>query len=200
LNRGDTMEHVRRAVGICDEFELSYDIDHMFGLPDESPADHAEAARFYSGLKFLNRLKCFRLTYFPNLGITEIGRDRGILDEADIEDIRAGHVGDFFHVDSVQDAELRQLNQSAQVLYKILPLLSPRQLEYLLTNERYRKLRRIPGLLVVLSQILVAIKNRDYRFLLYLKYYPLRIRRALFSGRDALAGDAPTMLGAEAQL
>ncbi len=52
LNRGDTMEHVRQAVRICDEFELSYDIDHMFGLPDESPADHADAARFYSSLKY----------------------------------------------------------------------------------------------------------------------------------------------------
>ncbi|MGD8237815.1 MAG: radical SAM protein [Armatimonadota bacterium] len=200
LNRGDTMEHVRRAVGICDELDLSYDIDHMFGLPDESPVDHADAARFYLGLKCLNRLKCHRLTYFPNLRITEIGRDRGILDEGDIEDIRTGRVGDFFHVDSVQDEELRRLNESIQVLFKMLPLLSPRRLEYLLAHERHRKLRRIPGLLVALAQILVAIKNRDYRFLLYLKYYPLRIRRAVFSGRDALTGDAPALLATEPQL
>jgi hypothetical protein len=198
LNRGDTMAQVRRAAQICDEYGLSYDIDHMFGLPDESPDDHADGARFYSGLRCLNRLKCHRLTYFPNLRITEIARERGILDDVDVADIRAGRVGDFFHESSVHDEKLAPVNESVQVLYKILPLLSPGRLEYLLAKGRYMKLRRAPGPLVVLAQILVALKSRDYRFLLYLKYYPLRIRRAIFSGRDALTGDAPTRLATEA--
>ncbi len=84
------------------------------------------------------------------------------------------------------------------MLFKVLPLLSPRRLERLLADQRYQKLRRIPGFLVVLAQILVALNNKDYRFLVYLKYYPLRIRRAIFSGRDALTGDAPILSGAEA--
>jgi len=197
LSRGDTMENVRRAVAICDELGIAYDIDHMFGLPDETEPDHLDAARFYSGLKCLNRLKCHNLTYFPNLRITDIAHQRGILDEEDLEDIRTGQVGDFFHVDSIGDEELRRLNRSVQVLYKILPLLPPRWLEYLLADGRHRKLRRIPGPLVVLAQILVAIKNRDYRYLVYLKYYPLRIRRTIFSGRDALTGHPPAPAGAE---
>jgi hypothetical protein len=48
---------------------------------------------------------------------------------------------------------------------------------WLTEKRRWRHVRRIPGPLIVLAQILGAVRGRDYRFWLYIKYYLLRLRR-----------------------
>jgi len=179
LNRRETNAHNARAFRICDRLGLRYDIDHIFGLPGETEADHVFAARFYSRLRRLNRLKCHNLTCFPRTPIVEAARRMGQVSEDDVRDMEHGRTGDFFHVDEIRDKEARRLKASFVVLYKVLPLLSPAVVERILRRRWYRWLHLVPAPLVIALQVVNAFRARDYRFSLYVRYYLLRLRRAL---------------------
>jgi hypothetical protein len=178
LNRPERNQDSMNAFEICDSYGIRYDLDHMFGLPEEQEEDHIFASQVYGNLRYLNRIKCHNLNYFPMLPITALANEKGILSSADVLGICAGEEGgDFFHKDSVRDHERRKSNQSYQTLFKFLPLLRPRQISFLLTHNLVRKLYLMPKPVVIFLQILVAIRGGDYRFLLYTKYYYLRIKR-----------------------
>ena len=99
----------------------------MFGLPGEKINDFEQAAEFYSRLKYLNRIKCHTLTYFPNLPIVDIARKRGVLTEEDVDNIFSGQRRDnFFHPCPEKDSDKQKVMRNFQVFYKILPLLPKR--------------------------------------------------------------------------
>ncbi|MFP4445110.1 MAG: hypothetical protein ACLFPD_02535, partial [Desulfosudaceae bacterium] len=79
----------------------------------------------------------------------------------------------------IQDHELGQAKDAFSKLYKLLPLFPPALTRWLCDRRRYERLRFLPSFLVILGQLLVAAKGRDYRYVIYLKYYPLRMRRAI---------------------
>jgi anaerobic magnesium-protoporphyrin IX monomethyl ester cyclase len=176
LNRRETNRHNARAFRFLDDLGISYDVDHIFGLPHESPADHAYAARFYSRWRHLNRIKCHNLTYFPTLGIVDLARREGLLTEADVAAIRRGEVGDFFHERRVGRERQRAFEEDYQVFFKLLGLFRPRTVERILRRGWVRCFGRLPGWLILFGQALIALRHRDYRFLVYLKYYPVRLR------------------------
>ncbi|HPQ68552.1 MAG TPA: radical SAM protein [bacterium] len=177
LQRSESNEEAERAFRLCDRYKLRYDIDHIFGLPEESVADFEFAARFYRSLTYLNRIKCHNLTYFPATPIIDAARERGMLSERNVRDIDEGRTGDFFHEYTFFDDEQRAQADAFRKLYKFLPLLPRRFVDWLTENRRWRHIRKIPGPLIILAQILGAVRGRDYRFWLYIKYYLLRLRR-----------------------
>jgi len=177
LNRPESNQDSKNAFKICDTYGISYDIDHMFGLPGEKEEDHLDAARIYGRLKHLNRVKCHNLNYFPKLAITSLAENKGILSSSDVQIISAGGEGvDFFHVDPLKETEWRRINKSYQTLYKFLPLLTPAQINFIFKHKLQRKLYRLPYPVVVFLQILVAVRGKDYRFILYVRYYYWRIK------------------------
>ncbi|MFH1996768.1 MAG: radical SAM protein, partial [Candidatus Omnitrophota bacterium] len=180
LHRNETNKRALEVFKLCDKLKIRYDVDHMFGLPRETIDDHIAAVRFYRGLKYLNRVKCHNLTYFPNMEILGDAQREGLIDESDINNIKKGVVGDFFHCHSLKNNPCAGVNKSFNILLKILPLLSPAAVSWILAHKRYRALRFIPTFLVIPLQLVVALKSRDYRFIIYFKYYPLRVKRALF--------------------
>jgi len=179
LGRTESVEEALRAFRACDRVKLHYDIDHMFGLPGESPADHRAAALLYCRLRYLNRIKCHNLSYFPRLRIVEEALREGTLVPEEVCEIEHGKVSDFFHTDSIKDEALRREKDAMHALYKILPILPRRWVERLVETGRYRWLRWLPKPLVMVLQVLVAIRGRDYRFVLYFRYYLLRVRKII---------------------
>jgi len=185
LNRRESNEQNARAFRLCDAYGLRYDIDHMFGLPEESETDHVMAARFYHGLRRMNRLKCHNLTCFPRTRIATISQQHGLLSERDAQNMEEGRTGDFFHVDEIRNPEQQRIKAGFVVLFKMLPLLSKQGLDRIITRKSYRWFGKIPSSLVVLSQIAIAARSGDYRFFLYMRYYALRIRRWMASRSKA---------------
>lgn len=180
LHRPERNQDSMKAFTICDTYRIRYDIDHMFGLPEEREEDHIYAAQVYGRLKYLNRIKCHNLSYFPNLPITLSAQAKGLLSYPDVQRIIAGEdEKDFFHSDSVKERGWQQTNKGYQILYKFLPLLRPAQISFLLTHNLQKKLHYLPQPVVIFLQMLVAIRGKDYRFLLYVKYYYWRIKRWL---------------------
>lgn len=171
LGRTESTEKAKNTFLICDKYGLRYDIDHMFGLPGETENDHIEGARFYSQFKYLNRIKTFNLTCFPNIAISDY------LSEKEKQDIENGHSCDFFHTNLIKDKNLKQSAEIFKKIYKIIPVIPAVLLETVL---KYRKtFKFIPLFVILFLQILVAVKGKDKRFWIYFKYYPLRIKRAL---------------------
>jgi radical SAM superfamily enzyme YgiQ (UPF0313 family) len=180
LGRRESNEEYREAFRILDRVGIRYDIDHMFGLPGESEADHVEAARFYGTLRRLNRIKCHNLTFFPAMEIVDKARQAGMLDDEDVGRIRRGEMAaDFFHRDSIRDARTRETAWDFLTLFRFLPLLPAWCLGWILDGGRWRGWRKIPSPVTILAQVVGAVRGRDYRYFLYLRYYGLRLRRAV---------------------
>ena len=177
LNRRETNEQNARAFALCDELGIRYDVDHIFGLPEESVDDHRFAARFYSGLKRLNRIKVHNLTCFPRTGMERIMRERGLLTDEAVANMEMGRTGDFFHVDEIRDPDAARVKHAFAMLYKVLPALPRKWVARIVEGEGYRSFGRIPKPLIVAAQALIGLKHLDYRFWLYIKYYVKRLSR-----------------------
>jgi hypothetical protein len=142
----------------------------LFGIPGEKTEDHLAAARIYADLKYLNRIKCHNLTYY---------REAEIFDYAPAAvKNNQGYRADFFSAVS-GSPEMLRANRTFQKYYKILPLLPAGINRFIARGRRWQIFNYIPSLFVFLLMLLLAIKNRDRRFLIYGKYYPRKLRRAL---------------------
>jgi radical SAM superfamily enzyme YgiQ (UPF0313 family) len=192
LNRKELNEDYKRAFSILDRHGIRYDLDHIFGLPGEEEDDYKDGARLYAGLRKLNRIKCHNLQYFPGLDIVEIAKNKGILKDEDIDSINSGEMkGDFFHLYPLHGGISRRKIKAFQVLFKAIPILPERIVEWIIKGKSYRGLHRIPRAIVVLIQFICALRGRDYRFLIYIKYISLRLRRGMAwskMGRDLVKG------------
>lgn len=177
LNRFDTNEQIKSIFDICDEHKLRYDIDHIFGLPMESADDFIEAAKFYAQLKYLNRIKCHNLTYFPKARILNVAIEKNILTENDIKNINNGIIGDFFHIDSVKDDKHRALKRDFWYFYKILPLLPHRLVKQIIKFKLYKKFYLIPYFIIIFAQIGNALRAKDLRFTIHANKYFYFIRK-----------------------
>jgi len=178
LNRAETAQDARAVFKICADRGLWYDVDHMFGLPGETEADHRLGAGQYGSLLRLNRIKPHHLVLLPGAPIVEhavaAGADRDIL---------AVELADGIEKDFYQAGGENTAAASARLyakLYKILPALPAGLLGWLLEGRRIRLLKLLPRFVVILIQALLAARSRDLRFAEYLRHYPERIFRAVF--------------------
>jgi radical SAM superfamily enzyme YgiQ (UPF0313 family) len=170
LNRHENNESLTRCFDICDELGLNYDIDHLFGIPGETVADHIRAAGIYASLKKLNRIKCHNMVYYKKARIYDFAPDL-IRQNKDYEaDFFSGIAG---------SREMKQANRIFQKYFKILPLLSKEHNQYFLGNKRWIRFRLVPSFIILLLMLVLAFKNRDKRFWVYLRYYPKKIINAL---------------------
>jgi len=166
LDRSETEQVLRQAFSVCDRQKLRYDIDHLFGIPGESVADHKQGARAYLNLKYLNRIKCHNLTFYQDAPIYKYAPESVKKSEP--------YSADFFsYVSGRQD--MLVANKAFQKYFKILKLL-PRGAHYfILKDRRWRVFRFVPGLAVVFFMIILALKNKDRRFWVYLTYFPQKV-------------------------
>jgi len=185
LHRYESDVQVARAFKICDKLGIKYDVDLMFDLPGEGEGDYEEAARFFSRGKALNRLKSYNLTFFPKLPIADMALEKGLITKAEFDGYNEGIVGDLFHSDSVHDRTIRRTRANFRLLYKILPLLPSRWVDAIIRHKWYRLFHRIPKLFGILGELLVAIRNRDYRYWLYLRHYVNHFKLRFLSRRRA---------------
>jgi len=178
LHRRETNAQARRAFRICDRVRVRYDVDHMFNLPGETAADHAAGARAYTRLRYLCRVKNHFLLYLPKAEIVEAGKREGLLPEQVEVALADGRESDFYHQET-GSPEDRATVAAYAALYKILPLLPARVVNWFLADGRVHRLKGIPAPLMLLLQGLIALRAGDLRFAEYLQSYPARILRAL---------------------
>jgi len=179
LNRAETNQQARKVFQICDDVKLRYDIDHMFGIPGESIDDHIFALKEYLKLKYLNRVKCHNLVYLPKLPIVDYAIKSGYISKKYIKILETGdEMADFFNT-TRESTQIKYINESFRRFFKIIRLFSPEMINFIIKWKLYYIFKYIPKMLIILGQVLIAIKNSDLRFKVYFKSYPLKIRKAI---------------------
>jgi radical SAM superfamily enzyme YgiQ (UPF0313 family) len=178
LNRRETNEQAMAAFGHCAAARLWYDVDHMFNLPGESERDHADGARRYRELRYLNRVKVHYLVYLPTAEIVEHGvREEAVPDNVH-EQLADGWEGDFYD-QKVGTQEQRMAVKAYAALYKLLPAMPPTMVQWLAETGLVRLLARTPAPLLALLQGMLALRSGDLRFSAYLRFYPRKVWLAL---------------------
>ncbi len=171
LHRPETNEDVKRVLRTCDDAGLDYCIDHIFGFPTETEEDAEYAARVYNNTKHCAQVKAYSLSLFPGTDLVGISRGLGCVSKKDVESINTGREKMYFHGGSVRDPELKRINKNFEVLFKFMPVLPKGTVNYILDKKLYRHLHLMPGMLVALVEILVAVVKGDLRLIQYLNYY-----------------------------
>jgi radical SAM superfamily enzyme YgiQ (UPF0313 family) len=165
--RGDR-ERVRSAVDHLREFGIPYALDHILGLPGEGPEDQREAIRFYNQVRPA-RVHVHWMTYLPGTTALDRARDDGILSAEQVERILSGEQREGFEAPRlVGPGEHKQALDEIRrlaVLFDLLPVVSRRQVDWLLASGVYRYLPRGLGIrqLVAFVQALfgdVATRER----------------------------------------
>ena len=168
LDRSEKIDLFNHAFSICDQINLTYDLDHMFGIPGETMRDHIDAARMYIHLKDLNRIKCHNMVFYENSPILK-----------QTPQAIHNHNADFFSGIGGK-GKMKRINKSFQKYYKILPLFSYKRINHLfIKNNNWKLFNYIPNIVIILLQVVLALKNNDRRFFFYLLYYPLKIKKAI---------------------
>lgn len=136
--KGDE-DRIRQTIEYLSDYGLPYSVDHIIGLPGEGANDQIAAIKFYNEVR-PTRIIAHWMTYFPGTTALETARAKGVLNEAAIARILDGDVGPGYmyegNVNYPEHEELRRLSN----LFDLLPLFSPRAVEWLLEGARYRML------------------------------------------------------------
>jgi len=171
LNRFESNEQIRKTLNICDDLKIKYDVDIMLGLPGSTQQDYELPLKFLKNNKYLNRLKCYYLAYYPKLSIIDKVKKIGLLDDSDIQDIEMGKIGDWFYRDSIKGKKHKRWKENFTRFYKIYPIIPKFLRDILLYKKLYRWLYLVPSFIIVLLQLVIGIKKKDYRFKIYINNY-----------------------------
>jgi len=179
LNRHETDDQIEKAFDVCDKVRLRYDVDLIFGLPSVSDDDYLLPVKFMDSHRYFNRLKCYYLSYFPKLQITERARRSGLLDDTDIEEIERGNIGDWFHLDSIKDMRHKRWKEDFEKFYKVYPIIPSSLRKFIVRHKFHRFFHLIPRVLIVLIQLLIGLCKKDYRFVIYINNYLYHAKKRL---------------------
>ncbi|MDD5194267.1 MAG: radical SAM protein [Candidatus Omnitrophica bacterium] len=171
LKRPEDNLQIHKALDICESLKLRYDVDIIFGIPKIQEEDYTSAIELLNRHRYLNRIKCYNLVYYPGLSLLGEAKRLGALNDKDIADIENGKVNDFFHQDCIKNAQHKRWKEDFQKLFKIYPLLPPPVCAFIIKHKMYRLFHLLPNILVIFIQFINGIIKKDYRFNIYLRNY-----------------------------
>jgi radical SAM superfamily enzyme YgiQ (UPF0313 family) len=173
LNRSETNSEIRNAFSLCEKVKLKYDIDLIFNIPNETRNNYLYGLEQLKDCCFLNRVKCFKLAYFPMAEITKKFSQDNLISKQQLEKIEEGQASDIFHLkQGINKFGYRDI----EIFYEIFPLFSSRVTAFLLNTKTYKIFNFFPDTIVYCFQFLISIKLRDIRFLVYYRNFIKRLK------------------------
>jgi len=157
VDRKGDRNKVVQTLRFLAEQDVPYSVDHIIGLPGEGAAEQLDALRFYAEVQ-PKRIVTHWMTYFPGTTALEHARERGVLDEADIDRILEGDVGPGYMFGGNKQYRDHDELQHLSGVFDLLPLLPRESIEWLLEGRRYRYLRGV-GLMRQLGTLALAVRG-----------------------------------------
>ena len=157
LNRNITSETIQKALGTIRETGLSVVADNILGLPAQKREDILSLINYYNENR-VNRIYAFWLRYYPRSGITEWAKEKGILEDAQYEDIMNGRgCRPFSRGGDTATRDFRKL----QALISLIPFFPKPLITWLSRENRYRYLPHFmtPALLAAFSSLFSGALN-----------------------------------------
>lgn len=181
LKRTETNNQIIESFKICDDLKMRYTIDHMLGLPEETEKDYLCALEIYSQAKYLSRIKCYYLCYFPKIDIIEFAKAASMLSEEDMKNIEEGRQKFYFNgnVALEKNRNKWKIAKNFSVFFRLLPIFPRFVCKFIVRTKLYRGFRFIPALLIYPIEGIIAIKNKDTIAIPYLKYYLYHLKESI---------------------
>jgi len=157
LNRTVETEVIRNSINIIREARISIVADNIVGLPNQTENDIIEMATFYNENR-VNRIYFFWLRCYPGTPITELAKQRGIINKTQYEEIMDGHVTRPF---SRGGSNINKEWLGFQFFIFISQLLPKNFVRWLIKKKAYKHLHYVnsPGILAGLSTLFSSSKN-----------------------------------------
>lgn len=172
FGRKDTNEQVIKAIKLCRQYNIRVVADNIIGYPGEEEGHFLETAEFYSKYR-AHRICVFWLVYYPGTAIIDIARQKGVLDDKDIQKLAAEPCDSANTLYNKAHSKQKQRYCLFLELYNILPagvfrwMLKRRFFRFLpLLNPAV-----ISYLYTVFARDRLDIPRRRY-YKRYLKYFP----------------------------
>ncbi|MCP4133188.1 MAG: B12-binding domain-containing radical SAM protein [bacterium] len=159
LKRPETNEEIKRALLLCEKYQLPYQVNHIFGFPGEGREQQVEAARFYANYKPA-RISTFWLVYFPKTEIVAIARKMNILSREEINEFENGYMSPY-HYEKNKDSSV-SYERKLYLLFLLIPLLPRKITARLINSKTFFKLSGVSYFLKLFLELLNAFKYRDY--------------------------------------
>ncbi|MCM8814346.1 MAG: B12-binding domain-containing radical SAM protein [Candidatus Omnitrophica bacterium] len=182
LNRHETNVQINTAFSICDDVGLHYDVDFLFGIPGIDEKDYVEVLTFMKQRKYLNRLKCYNLTLYPNMPFAKNCLRQSMMSAPDQQALLTGKIGDWYHEFFETDVVRMRQKKLFQKLFKLYGMLPCSARRFLVSPRMYRLFRFVPNSVVIILQLCDGMRKQDHRFTLQIKYYLFHIRRWVARG------------------
>ncbi len=171
LKRYETDETIKKAIEILERNKVHYTLHHIFGLPFDDYAKLLQATEFYLKLKYCTKIDCYWLSYFPKTEIVDISKSLNLIDDEDIRMIENGEEPMYFEGGSVRDLKTKRLCKQFDIFFQLIPTL-PKSLKNLIYRGRlFNCFYLFPDIFIVLTNLINAVKNRDWRTFDYIKHY-----------------------------
>jgi len=170
-NRFENNSQIKKVFEICDNIKLKFDVDLILGLPAIKEEDYIGALKFLKPYKYLNRIKCFYLAYYPNMPIIKKSIENGLLSNEDLKNIEEGLFDDWFHKDLCKNKNIKRLNANYEKVYKIYPLVPNHMREFFIRTNSFKIIYLFPKIIIVFLQFINAVLQKDYRFSIIINNY-----------------------------
>jgi len=156
FDRWETQDDIRNAISCITRHKIYLNTGHIIGFPGDTEAIEETAGHFYAKTR-PDIIGCYWLRLYPGTKITKMVMDSGDLSAEEIDQINRGEGKSFWLGGS---AKHQQEIKPFSILFNSLPLLPTWVLRFFLKNKRYRALRKLPFLIVMLvTRVALAMAN-----------------------------------------
>ena len=119
-HRPETNEQIIRAIELCRKHKIRVVVDNILGYPGEKESDLVEMAEFYHKHN-PDRICTFWLTCYPKTPIVKMAKERGMLNDEDIERLEENPSQDAINLRSEIHPREKEKYHLLLVLYHFLP-------------------------------------------------------------------------------
>ncbi len=189
LLRRETDEQIVQALDALEAAGINFSADLIVGLPDEKEEDLVQALKVLVRYHRLIRASIFWLQYLPKVEITDRAIQKGYITGADAKNINEGRQDNYLSTGSAMEPQRKKILKTYHIMFRLLPILPERVLNFLLERQWYRVFRFIPLqiLLIIIIDVWVSFVRNDYYAKWIMGWYLKQINRHLWGKVDCLS-------------
>jgi radical SAM superfamily enzyme YgiQ (UPF0313 family) len=184
LQRYEENDEVLKIAEACRKHKLKFALDCILNLPGDSEDTIKESLSFFNQAR-PDMVNCFPLSYLPGTKIVEIARQKGVLNDKDLELINKGRHVVYFSL-SVNKRKTKDDYSKYSYLFVSLPVIPKKFIQMILNSPSlFRLFQRVPRVFLVIDRAIVQFRtgfwfifsNVINNEVFYFKSYLLRKRK-----------------------
>ena len=182
LLRNETDEEIIASLDNINNAGINFSADLIVGLPGESEDDLKSALLTLAKYKYLIRASIFWLQYLPNVDITLMAKEKGFINKKNEELIEKGMQNNYLSTGSPMEPQRMKILKTYHILFRLLPIMPRKVIEFLLNSGIYRIFRFLPFQVafIIVIDVFVSYVRNDYYAKWIMGWYMKQIFNHIF--------------------